>query len=444
MATARHDQLRMIPYPHPACLCVNRIPQPSAHTRETVILLYNRAFPEGRNHAMNSALDRLQPYPFERLGELLAATAPPSGVTPISLAMGEPSHPPPEHVRQTLVEHIDGIGKYPATRGSDALRQTIADWLQQRFGTDDLDPEHHVLPVNGTREALFAIAQAVVDPAQTDACVVMPNPCYQIYEGAAILAGAEPVYYSAAELDEPMIATLPESVWSRCQLLYLCNPGNPTGSLLSMRTQRWLIRLAREHDFVIAADECYSEIHDNDADPPCGLLQAARGDFRNCLVFHSLSKRSHLPGLRSGFVAGDPDLIAAFTRYRTYHGCAMAPPTQAASIAAWRDEDHVRDNRAAYRDKFTSALDELADVLPVERPAAGFYLWPRVPGGDDEQFCRELFAATGVKVLPGQYLGRAMDGDNPAAGRVRMALVAERGYCLEAMSRLRSFLLAGG
>lgn len=392
---------------------------------------------------MNSALDRLQPYPFQRLADLLAEVTPPAGVTPVSLAMGEPTHPPPEHVRRSLVENIDGIGAYPAIRGSAALRRAITDWLHQRFAADAIDPDVHVLPVNGTREALFAIAQAVVDRARTDACVVLPNPCYQIYEGAALMAGAEPVYYPAAELAEPMLATIPDSVWSRCQLLYLCNPGNPTGALLSPRTQRWLIHLAREHDFIIAADECYSEIHANEAEPPCGLLAAAGGDYRNCLVFHSLSKRSNLPGLRSGFVAGDADVIAAFARYRTYHGCAMAPPTQAASIAAWRDEHHVRDNRAAYRDKFASALEQLADVLPVERPAGGFYLWPRVPGGDDERFCRELYAATGVKVLPGRYLGRDAGDINPAAGRVRMALVAERGYCLEAMKRLRDFLLAG-
>ncbi len=389
---------------------------------------------------VNPDLDRLQPYPFERMRHLLSDVGVPSRLTPINLSIGEPDHPAPPAVRRELAQAIDGIGQYPATRGSDELRGAIADWLAHRFGLRAIDPAHEVLPVNGTREALFAFAQAVVDRNRSGAAVVMPNPCYQIYEGAALLAGAEPVYYPAAEGAEPDFAAVPESVWARCQLLYICNPANPTGTLLSRTTQQALIERARQYGFIIAADECYSEIYADEATPPVGLLEAAAGDHRNCVVFHSLSKRSNLPGLRSGFVAGDPDVLAAFARYRTYHGCAMPPPIQRASALAWRDEAHVRDNRRAYREKFTAVINLLIGALPVEHPPGGFYLWPRVPGGDDEQFCRQLLAATHVRALPGRYLGRTVDGVNPAAGRVRMALVAERGICYEAACRIRDFV----
>lgn len=406
-------------------------------------IAYNRALPWPRPSAMNPDIDRLQPYPFERLTRLLAEVEPPAGMPPINLSIGEPRHAPPENVRRTFADNVDGLGRYPATRGSDELRTAIGDWLAMRFGLAAIDPGREVLPVNGTREALFAFAQAVVDRRRPGATVLLPNPCYQIYEGAALLAGAEPRYYPAATSGEPAFATIAKADWQRCQLLYICNPGNPAGGLLSGATQRDLIARAREHDFVIAADECYSEIYAREADRPCGLLEAAEGDYRNCVVFHSLSKRSSLPGLRSGFVAGDPAILDAFARYRTYHGCAMPPPAQAASTTAWRDEHHVRDNRRAYRDKFATVLDILQGVLPVERPAGGFYLWPRIPGDDDERFCRDLFAATGVRALPGRYLGRDTEGGNPAAGRVRMALVAEPDACAEAASRIRGFLRPG-
>ena len=389
---------------------------------------------------MNPDLDRLQPYPFERLRQLLADVAAPTGLTPINLSMGEPAHPPPAIVRRELAQSIDGVGRYPATRGSSALREAIAAWLKQRFSLPAIDPDSEILPVNGTREALFAFAQAVVDRHRPGAAVLLPNPCYQIYEGATLLAGAEPLYYPAAGACEPDFEAIPESSWARCQLLYICNPGNPNGVVLSPATQRELIARARHYGFVIAADECYSEIHADEAAPPTGLLAAADGDYRNCVVFHSLSKRSNLPGLRSGFVAGDAEVLAAFGRYRTYHGCAMPPPTQAASAAAWRDEAHVRDNRRAYREKFTGVLGILEDALALEHPPGGFYLWPRVPGDDDEDFCRRLLAAANVQVLPGSYLGRTVDGVNPAAGRVRIALVAERGVCYEAAHRIREYL----
>jgi len=389
---------------------------------------------------MNPDLDRLQPYPFERMARLLADVTPPAGLEPIALSIGEPRHPPPVAVQRALADHVDGLAQYPPTRGSATLRQAIADWLATRFGLRPIDAEREVLPVNGTREALFAIAQAVVDRQRPRPAVLLPNPCYQIYEGAALLAGAEPVYYPAADDGEPDFEAIAEADWARCQLLYLCNPGNPTGALVSKATQQRLIERARRHGFVIAADECYSEIHVDETAPPHGLLEAAAGDFDRCLVFHSLSKRSNVPGLRSGFVAGDARLIAGFTRYRTYHGSAMAPPTQAASEVAWRDEVHVRDNRALYRQKFDSFLARLDDALDVNRPAGGFYLWPRVPGGDDEAFCRDLYATTAVRVLPGSYLGRTVGGHNPAAGRVRMALVAAPEACDEAAVRIREFL----
>lgn len=394
---------------------------------------------------MNPDLDRLHPYPFERLRRLLADVEPPAGRTPIALSLGEPQHPAPAAVQAALADHLDGVGRYPATRGSDDLRSAISDWLRQRFAAE-VDPATAILPVSGTREALFAFAQAVIDRGRPDAAVVMPNPCYQIYEGAAILAGAQPLYYPAADSAEPDFGAIPERVWQRCQLLYICNPGNPTGALLSGDTQRYLLRLARTHDFVIAADECYSEIYDADGEPPCGMLEAAAGDTRHCVVFHSLSKRSNLPGLRSGFVAGDPAIIDRFARYRTYHGCAMPPPTQAASATAWRDEVHVRDNRRLYTEKFAATLETLGAALPVTWPSAGFYLWPRIPDGDDEGFCRRLFAATGIRALPGRYLGRADAGTNPAAGRVRLALVADKATCVEAAARIRAFVAtdAGG
>lgn len=391
---------------------------------------------------MHPDLDRLQPYPFERLARLVADVEPPADRRTLSLAIGEPQHAPPALAGEALTGALDGLGQYPATRGIDALRDTIAAWLARRYGVA-ADPERQVLPVNGSREALFGFAQTVVDRSRADATVVLPNPLYQIYEGAALLAGAATVSYPAGTAGAPDFGALSDADWDRCQLLYICSPGNPTGAVLDTATLRMLIERARVHDFVIAADECYSEIYRADRTPPAGLLQAAHDagypDFDRCVAFHSLSKRSNLPGLRSGFVAGDADLLAAFARYRTYQGGAMAPPAQAASIAAWNDEGHVEANRRAYDEKFGAVLEVLADTPEAEAPDASFYLWPRTPI-DDTRFARELLAAEGVRVLPGQYLGRERDGENPGANRVRMALVPPLDDCVEAATRIRRFV----
>lgn len=392
---------------------------------------------------MNPDLDRLQPYPFERLAALTAGVEPPADRRTLPLSIGEPQHDPPRIAADALADALGGLAHYPATRGSRALRAAIAGWLGRRYPDTEPDPEAHVLPVNGTREALFAFAQVAVDRSAVEPAVLLPNPFYQIYEGAALLAGAEPWYYPAGDPAGPDFEAVPGAVWDRCQLLYVCSPGNPTGTVLARATLARLIERARHHDFVIAADECYAEIHPDAGSPPPGLLEAAAAagypGFDRCLAFHSLSKRSNLPGLRSGFVAGDADLVAAFARYRTYHGGAMAPPSQAASIAAWGDEHHVRRNRAAYREKFDAVLSVLDGALVVDRPDAGFYLWPQTPG-DDAAFARELLASEGVRVLPGRYLGRERDGINPGSGRVRIALVAQLDDCVEAARRIRRFV----
>lgn len=395
---------------------------------------------------MNPDLDRLQPYPFEKLTALKAGVTPSAGLHHIPLSIGEPRHGAPGFVIDELISHLHGLSNYPTTKGSSELRQVIARWLQHRFTLKpgSVDPERHVLPVAGTREALFAFAQAVIDRSVRP-LVLMPNPFYQIYEGAAFLAGAEP-YYLNTVVDAgfvPDFDAVPEAVWSRCQLLYICSPGNPTGAVFDIPTLQKLIALADRHDFLIAADECYSEIYFDEQAPPPGLLQAAaamgRDDFRRCIVFHSLSKRSNLPGMRSGFVAGDAEVLARFFQYRTYHGCALPPYHQAASIKAWSDEQHVRDNRALYRDKFAAVLDILSPVMDIPRPAASFYLWPRTPI-DDQQFARGLFAAQNVTVLPGSYLSRSAAGINPGQNRVRMALVAQPEECVEAAQRIRAYV----
>ncbi|WP_295885207.1 succinyldiaminopimelate transaminase [uncultured Thiohalocapsa sp.] len=394
---------------------------------------------------MNPRLDRLQPYPFERLGALLADAAPPPGLAPIRLSIGEPKHPTPAFIAQTLAGHLEGLANYPATRGTPMLREAIAAWLTGRFRlpADALDPERHVLPVNGTREALFAFAQAVVDPAP-EALVLLPNPFYQIYEGAALLAGATPEYLpcTAETGHQPDFEAVDAATWERCRLLFVCSPGNPSGAVLGQATLARLIELAERYDFIIAADECYSELYADEAAPPVGLLQAAAGmgntGFRRCVVFHSLSKRSNAPGLRSGFVAGDAEVLRRFLAYRTYHGCAMALPQQHASAAAWRDEQHVVDNRRLYREKFEAVLAILDGVLEVERPAGGFYLWPRTPIPDTD-FARRLFAEQHVTVLPGSFLSRPTAAGDPGAGRVRMALVAPLNECVEAAGRMARF-----
>ncbi|BBU43709.1 succinyldiaminopimelate transaminase [Pseudomonas monteilii] len=397
---------------------------------------------------MNHALTQLQPYPFEKLRALLGSVKPAADKRAIALSIGEPKHESPAFVAQAMADNLDKLAVYPSTIGLPALRQAIGQWCERRFGVPAgwLDADRHILPVNGTREALFAFTQAVVNRAD-DGLVVSPNPFYQIYEGAALLAGATPHYLPCLESNgfNPDFDAVPAEVWKRCQILFLCSPGNPTGALVPMDTLKKLIALADEHDFVIAADECYSELYFDEDAPPPGLLTACaelgRSDFKRCVVFHSLSKRSNLPGLRSGFVAGDAEIIKPFLLYRTYHGCAMPVQTQLASIAAWQDEAHVRENRDQYRAKYDAVLDILQPVLDVQRPDGSFYLWAKVPGGDAE-FTRDLFEAQHVTVVPGSYLSREVDGVNPGAGRVRMALVAPLAECIEAAERIRDFLRA--
>lgn len=395
---------------------------------------------------MNPALTKLYSYPFERLAQLIEGLTPAPGKSPIALSIGEPKHPTPGFIVEAASNHLQGLGAYPTTRGTAALREAIAVWLVRRFQipAGAIDPDRHVLPVNGTREALFAIAHCIIDHCQAP-LVVMPNPFYQIYEGAALLAGAKPYYIdcTAANHFLPDFHAVPEQVWQRCQLLYLCSPGNPAGAVLDLETLAEIIELAQRFDFIIASDECYSEIYFDESAPPSGLLQAAvqlgLNDFRRCLVFHSLSKRSNAPGLRSGFVAGDADLISLFLRYRTYHGCAMPLPTQAASIAAWKDEHHVVENRQRYREKFAAVLDILAPVFPASLPMGGFYLWPETPTPDTD-FARELYRCENVLVLPGRFLGRETGGVNPGERRIRLALVAPIDKCIEAAWRIKNFL----
>lgn len=394
---------------------------------------------------MNPDLARLQPYPFEKIRHLLDGVKP-AAIPAISLAIGEPKHPTPDFIHQAVINSLKGLANYPLTKGSLALRQAIADWLTWRFQLpgQTLDAEKHVIPVNGTREALFAFAQAVIDRSQQPV-VVMPNPFYQIYEGAALLAGAEPVFLPCLPDNDfiPDYAAVPASVWQRCQLLYICSPGNPTGAVMSVETMQYLLQLAEQYDFVIASDECYSELYFDEQQAPPGLLRAAaqmgNTAWKRCVVFHSLSKRSNAPGMRSGFIAGDAAILQQFLLYRTYHGCAMPPPFQEASIAAWQDEAHVQANREQYRLKFAAVMDILAPVMDVQMPQAGFYLWPQTPI-DDQAFTRELFARAHVNVVPGSYLSREIQGINPGTNRIRMALVASLAECQEAAQRIRAVI----
>lgn len=395
---------------------------------------------------MNPDLNLLHPYPFEKLAKLKQGVTPPTELVHIPLSIGEPRHPAPDFVKSILTGSMQGLSSYPLTRGSDELRQAITSWLIKRFQlpADSLDAARQVIPVNGTREALFAFAQAMIDRT-TKPLIIMPNPFYQIYEGAALLSGAEAWFMNTTPETGylPDFDAVPEAIWQRCQLIYLCSPGNPTGAVIDSQTLIRLIELAHKHDFIIASDECYSELYFDEANPPVGLLQAATeagyADYSRCVVFHSLSKRSNLPGLRSGFVAGDAKLIQAFLRYRTYHGCAMSPPFQAVSVAIWSDEAHVRQNRQLYREKFDAVLETLQPVLDVTKPDAGFYLWPRSPI-DETEFAKGLFAQQNVTVLPGSYLSRVAHGVNPGAGHVRMALVAPLEECIEAAQRIRRFV----
>lgn len=391
---------------------------------------------------MHQHLEQLHPYPFQKLATLFDGIE----VTDkdhIPLSIGEPKHAPPQFVLELLKDNLDQIAKYPLTKGLPELREAIANWLNRRFNAK-VDAETQVLPVNGTREALFAFAQCMVDSSR-DALIMTPNPFYQIYEGAALLAGATPWFLNTTKDNSyiPDIDAIPADAWAKCQLFYACSPGNPTGTVLPKPFWEKLIQLADEHDFVIAADECYSEIYANEDNPPVGLLQVCaeigRDDFARCVVFHSLSKRSNLPGLRSGFVAGDANLLKAFLTYRTYHGCAMSVPSQLASIAAWNDEEHVLANRNEYRTKYEAVMPILSPWMTVERPEASFYLWPQIAGGDDEAFAKSLFAEEHVTVLPGRYLSRDADGINPGQGHVRMALVAETDRCIEAAERIANF-----
>lgn len=390
---------------------------------------------------MNPRLDSLHPYPFEKLAQLFEGLQPPADREHIALSIGEPRHPAPTFVLEALARQLPLLSRYPATRGETFLREAIAGWLQRRFGLDSVDAEREVLPVNGTREALFAFAQAVVNPVP-GALVLSPNPFYQIYEGAALLAGATPAFINAGAGTGflPDFDSVTEEQWRHCQLLYLCSPGNPSGAVLPLARLQQLIEQAERYDFIIASDECYSEVYGDEQAPPPGLLQActAMGNdrFQRCVVFHSLSKRSNLPGLRSGFVAGDAGVLAQFLRYRTYHGCAMPLHHQHASAAAWADEAHVCANRDAYREKFCAVLEILGDCLEVSAPDAGFYLWPRTPIADTD-FARELFTREHVTVLPGRYLAREHAGRNPGEQRVRMALVATIEECVEAAHRIR-------
>lgn len=393
---------------------------------------------------MNPNLAKLQPYPFEKLRRLFAGVTQPAGLQEIRLHIGEPQHGTPRFIKDALVAGLDGLASYPATNGSDVLRAAIAGWIGRRYGIPAPDAASQVLPVAGSREALFAFAQCVADPTRPDGLVLCPNPFYQIYEGAAYLAGLTPAFIN--QLPEngfvPDFAAVPEDTWRRTQLIYVCSPGNPTGHVLGLEEWRRLFELSDRHGFVIASDECYSEIYFDEDRPPLGALEAARklgrDDYRRLVIFSSLSKRSNVPGLRSGFVAGDAEVLKKFWLYRTYHGCALNPAVQAASVAAWDDEAHVRENRRLYREKFDAVTAGLAACLETTRPEAGFYLWARTPMADTE-FARELFRQYNVSVLPGSFLARAAGGLNPGDRFVRIALVAGLEECRQAAERIAAF-----
>ena len=393
---------------------------------------------------MNPLLQRLQPYPFERLKQLFSTVTPSAKYPPISLGIGEPRHATPQLVLDALAASTEALSSYPATAGLPALRQSCANWVQRRYGLA-LNPDAQILPINGSREALFAFAQTVVDGSKAGATVVCPNPFYQIYEGAALLAGAQAFYAPS----DPALnfnvdwGKVPEAVWKNTQLLFVCSPGNPTGSVMPLADWKTLFELSDRYSFVIASDECYSEIYFRE-EAPLGGLEASyklgRTDYKNLVAFTSLSKRSNVPGMRSGFVSGDANLLKQFLLYRTYHGSAMSGMVQAASIAAWDDEAHVVANRDMYRQKFAAVTPLLAKVLDVKLPDAGFYLWAAVPGGDDQAFAKDLLAQYNVTVLPGSFLARESQGFNPGAGRIRMALVAETQECMQAAQRIVEFV----
>jgi len=426
---------------------------------------------------MTPNLKHLHPYPFEKLAQLKLGIVPPANKPHIALSMGEPTHATPHLIQEALLTHLHGLANYPTTKGIPELRLAIAEWISRRFQipADAVNPETQVLPVNGTREALFSFAQCLIDPTgaapvpdrlaaytpslATSPVVIMPNPFYQIYEGAALLAGAEPYFLNTLEGSGylPDFDAVPDEIWQRCQLIYICSPGNPTGSVIDQASHEKLLKLAEKYDFVIASDECYTEIYDDETNPPQGLLQTAynMGNtvFKRCVIFHSLSKRSNAPGLRSGFVAGDAEILKHYFQYRTYHGCAMPLPTQHASIQAWQDEHHVIENRRLYREKFAAFIDILGDVCTVIKPPASFYVWLKIPlnpplskgeaegsGISDTEFAQQLFAQQNITVLPGSYLSRDFDGVNPGLNHVRIALVAPLDECIEAAQRIKNFI----
>ncbi|WP_299066180.1 succinyldiaminopimelate transaminase [uncultured Psychrobacter sp.] len=409
---------------------------------------------------MNHNLQALHPYPFAKMSDLLANSKPNPSYSEIKLGIGEPKHEPPAFVLDVLQQNLDSLSRYPTTNGTFELRQTIAHWLEKRFFLHHVDAYKQVLPVMGTREAIFSFVQAVIDHSDnysnnsdnhseetSPPMVVMPNPFYQIYEGAALLAEATP-YFVPCTLDNNFkgdYRSVPVEVWERTQLLFVCSPNNPTGSVMSLDDWEFIMRLSDKYGFIIASDECYSELYFDEA--PIGLLQACtafgRDDFRRCIVFHSLSKRSNLPGLRSGFVAGDAALLKSYLQYRTYQGCAMPIPHQLASIAAWQDEKHVAHNRALYKEKFALWMAELGDLLELRMPDAGFYFWVKVPelfAGDDEAFVKALYEQANIHALAGRYLSREVNGKNPGQGYVRMALVASVEESREAIERIRQLL----
>ena len=407
-------------------------------------LSYNATLQTADKSSVNPDLARLQPYPFEKLRHLFAGVAPAPSFREIKLSIGEPQHPTPPFIQRALADNLAGLANYPTTQGSDALRQAIAAWIARRYLVPVPDFMTQVVPVNGSREALFAFAQTVIYRSRSGAKVVCPNPFYQIYEGAALLAGAEPVFLNTVPHNDFEMdwAALPESTWRDVQLVYVCSPANPTGKVMDLAAWKTLFELSDRHGFVIASDECYSEIYFDEAKPPLGGLTAAaqlgRGDYRNLVIFSSLSKRSNVPGLRSGFVAGDAAIMKKFLLYRTYHGSAMNPAVQAASIAAWNDEAHVRDNRRMYAEKFHEVTPLIARHLDCRIPDAGFYLWAKTPIADTD-FARELLRQQNVVVLPGSYLAREANGINPGANFIRIALVASHEECLEAAQRINDF-----
>jgi N-succinyldiaminopimelate aminotransferase len=395
---------------------------------------------------MTPNLKYLHPYPFEKLTQLKQGIVPPADKPHISLSIGEPTHATPHLIQEALLTHLHGLSNYPTTKGIPELRRAIADWIGRRFQipTEYINAETQVLPVSGTREALFSFAQCIVDP-KVKPVVIMPNPFYQIYEGAALLAGAEPYFMNTLEESGylPDFDAVPEAIWQRCQLIYICSPGNPSGSVISRASHEKLINLAEKYDFVIASDECYTELYDDESTPPSGLLQTAysmgNSAFKRCVIFHSLSKRSNAPGLRSGFVAGDAEILQQYFQYRTYQGCAMPLPIQHASLQAWKDELHVILNRRLYREKFAAFIDILSDVIPVSKPPAGFYVWLKVPIADTD-FARELFTRQNITVLPGSFLSRESEGLNPGQNHVRIALVAPLEDCVVAAHRIKHFI----